>query len=205
MPYRRTLSDGEKLSYIDAVKCLQRRPSLTSNRYPGAQNRFDDFQATHIVQTPFIHWSVSFSSPTWRSIWSVVFRRLLIPVSRATSNSMCTIREIWGVTDGQSWHRYFVAAYESALRTECNYDGGQPLVIASSSFPMLTKTQILGFVYGIKLRYFKANFSRLDKRRDRGRLGWVTSIRPRLWVWWWVFPRLPRQASLKFPRKWPLH
>ena len=25
-----------------------------------------------------------------------------------------------------AWHRYFVAAYEKALREECSYDGAQP-------------------------------------------------------------------------------
>lgn len=29
------------------------------------------------------------------------------------------------------WHRYFVATYEKALRTECGYSGGQPYVLNS--------------------------------------------------------------------------
>ena len=30
-----------------------------------------------------------------------------------------------------AWHRYFVAAYEKALREECGYDGAQPYGQAS--------------------------------------------------------------------------
>ena len=32
------------------------------------------------------------------------------------------------------WHRYFVATYEKALRTECGYSGGQPYVPKSNKF-----------------------------------------------------------------------
>lgn len=57
--YRRTLNTKEKHEYIDAVKCLASKPSQTGNIYEGAKSRFDDFQATHIVNTDLIHYVVS--------------------------------------------------------------------------------------------------------------------------------------------------
>jgi tyrosinase len=56
---RRTLSTKEKHEYIDAVKCLARKPSQTGHIYAGAKSRFDDFQVSHIVNTDFIHYVVS--------------------------------------------------------------------------------------------------------------------------------------------------
>ncbi|KAH7142057.1 hypothetical protein EDB81DRAFT_843507 [Dactylonectria macrodidyma] len=52
----RTLNTKEKHEYIDAVKCLASKPSQTGNIYEGVKSRFDDFQATHIVNTDFIHY-----------------------------------------------------------------------------------------------------------------------------------------------------
>ncbi|KAH7137019.1 hypothetical protein B0J13DRAFT_587135 [Dactylonectria estremocensis] len=54
----RTLNTKEKHEYIDAVKCLASKPSQTGNIYEGAKSRFDDFQATHIVNTDLIHYVV---------------------------------------------------------------------------------------------------------------------------------------------------
>ncbi|KAF5337772.1 hypothetical protein D9758_016621 [Tetrapyrgos nigripes] len=49
----RTLNDGQKRAYLDAVVCLQ---SLKSNGYyDGAKSRFDDFQVTHQALTDEIH------------------------------------------------------------------------------------------------------------------------------------------------------
>ncbi|KAK9375192.1 uncharacterized protein V1513DRAFT_431073 [Lipomyces chichibuensis] len=58
----RALSNSEKLAYIDAVKCLQFQPSQLGHVYDGARCRFDDFQATHINNTDYIHW-VGFFQP----------------------------------------------------------------------------------------------------------------------------------------------
>ncbi|KAH8900922.1 Di-copper centre-containing protein [Thozetella sp. PMI_491] len=52
----RTLSNSERQEYIDAVKCLQNRPSQTSATWKGASSRYDDFVALHISQTDYIHW-----------------------------------------------------------------------------------------------------------------------------------------------------
>jgi len=57
-----SLSDDEKIAYIDAVKCLQDTPSLSGAEAPGAKSRFDDFVAVHINQTLLIHATVRVSS-----------------------------------------------------------------------------------------------------------------------------------------------
>lgn len=56
---RSTLSKKEKLNYIDAVKCLHRKPALTpSAKSAGAKSRFDDFVVTHVIQTFWVHGTV---------------------------------------------------------------------------------------------------------------------------------------------------
>lgn len=57
---RRTLSTDQKHEYIAAVKCLAGKPSQTGGIYPGAKSRYDDFVGTHIVNTDYIHFVVSF-------------------------------------------------------------------------------------------------------------------------------------------------
>ncbi|KAJ0122646.1 hypothetical protein J7T55_003161 [Diaporthe amygdali] len=58
-----SLNDGEKLEYIDAVKCIQSAPPLTPEAVaPGAKTRFDDFVAAHINQTLTIHFTGNFLS-----------------------------------------------------------------------------------------------------------------------------------------------
>lgn len=53
------LSDKEKTAWIDAVKCLMVKPSLSGDAIPGAKSRFDDFVGVHINQTLSIHGTVS--------------------------------------------------------------------------------------------------------------------------------------------------
>ncbi|KAF9558272.1 Di-copper centre-containing protein [Agrocybe pediades] len=50
----RTLSDAHKQQYIDAVKCTQSLPQITT--FEGVQSRFDDFQAVHIHTADSIHY-----------------------------------------------------------------------------------------------------------------------------------------------------
>ncbi|KAK2597212.1 hypothetical protein N8I77_013073 [Diaporthe amygdali] len=60
---RGSLNDGEKLDYIDAVKCIQSASPLTPEAVaPGAKTRFDDFVAAHINQTLTIHFTGNFLS-----------------------------------------------------------------------------------------------------------------------------------------------
>ncbi|KFY75915.1 hypothetical protein V499_04191 [Pseudogymnoascus sp. VKM F-103] len=49
-------SRQERLDYIDAVLCLQKKPPTTPlSIIPGVRSRYDDFVGTHINQTLFIH------------------------------------------------------------------------------------------------------------------------------------------------------
>ena len=58
---RSTLPTTQKLSYINAVKCLRRLPPLSPPSFaPGARSRFDDYQAVHINNTFLIHFNGRF-------------------------------------------------------------------------------------------------------------------------------------------------
>lgn len=55
----RDFSRLERKNWIDSVLCLQRqRPMTPYKKAPGVRTRYDDFVATHINQTMFIHYSV---------------------------------------------------------------------------------------------------------------------------------------------------
>lgn len=57
------LSDAEKLHYINAVRCLMTKPSITPPEVvPGARTRYDDFVATHMNLTQTIHMTGNFLS-----------------------------------------------------------------------------------------------------------------------------------------------
>ena len=58
IPCRRTLSKADKLSYIAAVKCLHSKPPTTASDFDGVRSRYDDFVATHINNTDYIHFVV---------------------------------------------------------------------------------------------------------------------------------------------------
>jgi tyrosinase len=60
---RGSLSKRERLAYINAVKCLQSKPSkYPSGEAPGAKSRYDDFVVVHIKQTLEIHYTANFLS-----------------------------------------------------------------------------------------------------------------------------------------------
>lgn len=49
--------------YIDAVLCLIKLPPIIPQEVvPGGRSRFDDFQATHMNQTLWVHISVGVQS-----------------------------------------------------------------------------------------------------------------------------------------------
>lgn len=59
---RNALSLTERIAYTDAVLCLKSKDPLTPPSVsPGTLSRFDDFQATHVNQSSWVHWSVSTS------------------------------------------------------------------------------------------------------------------------------------------------
>ncbi|KAI0114600.1 Di-copper centre-containing protein [Hypoxylon sp. NC0597] len=56
-----SLSEDERMAYTDAVLCLQSLPANTpTSLVPGARSRYDDFVASHINQTLYIHYSGTF-------------------------------------------------------------------------------------------------------------------------------------------------
>ena len=64
--HRRRLPISERLVYIDAVKCIMRKPPLTSLKdVPGVTSRYDDYVATHIIQADDVHFNVG--SHTWQN------------------------------------------------------------------------------------------------------------------------------------------
>jgi tyrosinase len=72
--FRAALSKKERLAYIDAVKCLQSKPSQSDpNWAPGAKTRYDDFVAIHIDLTTSIHSTVS---PDFASLTQSAFADL---------------------------------------------------------------------------------------------------------------------------------
>lgn len=99
---REYMTKAERRDYIQAVQCLQTRPSKSDPTWaPAARSRYDDFVAIHVNQTLFIHGNGLFLT----------------------------------------WHRYFVWAYEQALRDECGYKGYQPVGSITS------RLQTLGSVW----------------------------------------------------------
>lgn len=57
---RGSLAKKDRVAYTTAVRCLQATPNVFSNsEVPGARSRFDDVIGTHIIQAPYIHFSVS--------------------------------------------------------------------------------------------------------------------------------------------------
>lgn len=55
----------EKEDYINAVNCLAKKPAQTpAGLAAGAKTRYDDFVATHINQTLFIHGTVCLTYST---------------------------------------------------------------------------------------------------------------------------------------------
>ncbi|KAF4635209.1 hypothetical protein G7Y89_g2881 [Cudoniella acicularis] len=58
---RSTLTLGERKEYTDAVNCLRKLPPISPPEVvPGARSRFDDFHASHINATSWVHVSTYF-------------------------------------------------------------------------------------------------------------------------------------------------
>ncbi|KAI0377227.1 Di-copper centre-containing protein [Hypomontagnella monticulosa] len=71
-----TLSKSERKAYTDAVLCLQKLPAKTpASVAPGAKSRYDDFVATHIQQTPFIHYTGTFLA--WHRWFTFTYEQAL--------------------------------------------------------------------------------------------------------------------------------
>lgn len=70
------LSTSERTDYINAVKCLAKKPAKTpASIAAGAKNRYDDFVATHINQTMNIHGTGNFLS--WHRYFTWAYEQVL--------------------------------------------------------------------------------------------------------------------------------
>ncbi|KAL8809453.1 MAG: hypothetical protein Q9200_003400 [Gallowayella weberi] len=79
LQYRRewgSLLPKDRIDYTNAVHCLQKKANQISNdRVPGARSRFDDVIASHIFQSPFIHFSGIFLH--WHRYYTYIYDQLL--------------------------------------------------------------------------------------------------------------------------------
>lgn len=70
------LAPAEREAYTSAVKCLQKLPARSDkSKVPGARSRFDDFMATHITMTPYVHASANFLS--WHRLFVWTYEKAL--------------------------------------------------------------------------------------------------------------------------------
>ncbi|KAH7092283.1 hypothetical protein FB567DRAFT_576707 [Paraphoma chrysanthemicola] len=71
-----TLSKAERRNYIDAVKCLAKKPARTpAATASGAKSRYDDLVVTHIQQAFSIHGTANFL--TWHRYYTWAFEQML--------------------------------------------------------------------------------------------------------------------------------
>lgn len=70
------LAPAEREAYTSAVKCLQKLPTRSDkHKVPGARSRFDDFMATHITMTPYVHDSANFLA--WHRLFVWTYEKAL--------------------------------------------------------------------------------------------------------------------------------
>ncbi|KAH8886663.1 Di-copper centre-containing protein [Thozetella sp. PMI_491] len=70
------LSVRERQDYISAAKCLQSTPAKSPRSLvPGARTRYDDFVATHINQTDWIHNTANFLS--WHRYYLWIYEKAM--------------------------------------------------------------------------------------------------------------------------------
>ncbi|KAL8951513.1 MAG: hypothetical protein Q9222_002516 [Ikaeria aurantiellina] len=74
LSYRRewgSLSKRERREYIQAVQCIRQKPARSSNTtVPGARTRYDDWLATHIINTLQVHFSGLFFQYHRHATWT---------------------------------------------------------------------------------------------------------------------------------------
>ncbi|KAI9152191.1 N-acetyl-6-hydroxytryptophan oxidase ivoB [Paramyrothecium foliicola] len=100
------LSAKERTSYINAVKCLQKKPSKSDRTWaPGVRSRYDDFLAIHIDKTPQIHRTGNFL--TWHRYFVWSYEKAL--------------REECGYKGAQPYWNWF--AHQSDMTKSEVYDG----------------------------------------------------------------------------------
>ncbi|KAJ4358213.1 uncharacterized protein N0V89_002793 [Didymosphaeria variabile] len=105
----------EKLEYIRAVNCIRKQPSkLPAGKFPGAKSRYDDFVVVHMNMTPSVHSTANFMHWHRYYIWCVPssLPLTLLHINTSTCHGLADV-------DGNR-------AYETALKTECSFNGAQP-------------------------------------------------------------------------------
>lgn len=108
--------------------CLQKLPPRApKDKFPGALSRFDDFVAFHMTEAMMLHDPVK-HGPHW----------LVLEGCRADQLTMLG----WQYHLFAS-HKYFIWAYEKALRDECGYTGYQPVGISVSPCPILSLIEVV--------------------------------------------------------------
>ena len=115
---RSTLSRAQKLDYINAVKCLQSTPArYDSAEVPGAVSRFDDFVATHINQTMWIHYTGNFLA--WHRYYLHLYEEAL--------------REECGYTGTQPYWDWALSAI-TGLESHPVFDGSETSLSGNGEF-----------------------------------------------------------------------
>ncbi|TVY82897.1 Tyrosinase ustQ, partial [Lachnellula suecica] len=119
----RTLSEGDRLKYIEAVQCLRTLPS----RLGLDQSLYDDF--------PYVH--------------SRFGNYCMFPTFGLCSLSQLNKVELAHNTDDfLVWHRYFIHIYETALRGQCEYSGHLAYWDWSLDWENIAKSPVWDSAYG---------------------------------------------------------
>ncbi|KAK8091245.1 hypothetical protein PG994_000750 [Apiospora phragmitis] len=63
----RHLTDGQRQQYIGAVQCMMNQPGTATATLSIVRNRFEDFLATHVKQTDFVHFV--YEKALWACGW----------------------------------------------------------------------------------------------------------------------------------------
>ncbi|TGZ77421.1 Di-copper centre-containing protein [Ascodesmis nigricans] len=71
----RMLTNQEKLNYINAVKCIQNKPSSMKSKFPYSTSRYEDFIMLHKSETPRIHFVGHFLP--WHRAFLANFEKVL--------------------------------------------------------------------------------------------------------------------------------
>ncbi|CAG8953371.1 hypothetical protein HYFRA_00010116 [Hymenoscyphus fraxineus] len=132
---RSTLSLSERQSYINAVLCLQLKPSKIPNDHaPGARSHFDDFVATHINQTVLIHSSVSILSILSRFL---SWHRYFVHVYEAALRNECGYP---GAQPYWDWSAHDATPNTNALFSDSGSIGGNGKAIVHNDTKFLIPT-----------------------------------------------------------------
>ncbi|KAH6679838.1 hypothetical protein F5X68DRAFT_172828 [Plectosphaerella plurivora] len=133
-----SLTKKERLAYINAVKCLQSKPSkYPEGEAPGAKSRYDDFVVVHIKQTLQIHYTANFL--TWHRYFTWAYETAL--------------REECGYTGAQPYWNWGITALTGTAKSPI-FDGSETSMSGDGA-PVADKADqiILGASQGLEPLY----------------------------------------------------